>query len=321
MWNLPLFPERASTGAGEVDAVFLGVMIVVMGFLALIVGLIFVFLVRYRRGTKVDRSSPPETDRRLEIAWIVIPFIISMVIFIGAAIVYNRLYDAPADAEVIDVVGIQWMFTLQHAEGKREINELHVPIGRSFRLRMISQDVIHSFYVPAFRVKQDLLPGRYTSLWFKPNKLGTYHLFCAEYCGTKHSGMRGSVIVMEPADYERWLEIGGAGLSLAKQGEELFSRHHCGGCHGASQAVRAPSLNGVYGSQVPVIESEGRSKEPHFVTADDRYIRDSIVRPKAQIVAGYEPLMPSYQDRLGEDELLKIIAYLKSIGSPKENAR
>ncbi|MDB5351491.1 MAG: ctaC [Planctomycetota bacterium] len=319
MWNFPLFPERASTGAHDVDFVFFCVMLVILFFLGLILSLFVTFLIRYRRGTKVNRSEPPDTNLKIEVAWVVIPLIISILLYVLATSVFFRLYRAPGDAYVVNVVGKRWMFTLQHPEGKREINELHVPIGRPVQLQMISQDVIHSFFVPAFRTKQDLLPGRYTTLWFEPTKVGKYHLFCAEYCGTNHSRMAGSVYVMEPADYERWLEVGGSNITLAKQGEALFQARHCGGCHGPSQAVRAPLLDGVYGSQVPVLR-EG-DKVPHFVAADQRYIRDSILEPKKEIVAGYEPLMPSYRDQLGEDDLLKLIAYIKSIGLGKEAAR
>ncbi len=247
----------------------------------------------------------------IEALWIGIPLVIGIVMFTGATIVFFRLYDAPGDAYTVEVVGKQWMFYLQHPEGKREISELHVPVGRPVRLEMISQDVIHSFYVPAFRIKQDLLPGRKSSLWFNPTRVGVYHLFCAEYCGTKHSQMGGTIYVMEPADYEKWLDVGSV-PTLAKQGEALFQTHHCGGCHGGSQAVKAPPLEGVYGTQVPIMRPD---KSTYFVTADDRYIRDSILLPKKEVVAGYEPLMPSFQGVLQEEDILKITAYLKSIGS------
>jgi cytochrome c oxidase subunit 2 len=236
-----------------------------------------------------------------------------MSMYVIGTIVFFDQYEAPGDAFDVSVVGKQWMWHLQHPEGKREINELHLPVGRPVRLKMISQDVIHSFFVPAFRIKQDVLPGRYTTAWFRPTKPGKYHLFCAEYCGTNHSLMKGSVYVMDQAEYDRWLAGEDAGLSMARQGEELFVQHHCAGCHGASQTVRAPRLEGVYGRPVPV--TEGASKDVHFVTADDRYIRDSILLPKAQVVAGYEPVMPSFAGQIGEDDLLRIIAYIKSIGT------
>jgi cytochrome c oxidase subunit 2 len=311
MWRFPLFPDQASSHAADVDAVYFGGLAVLVFFTTLICAIVVTFMIRYRRGNRVNRSNPPRTSIKIEAVWIGFPLLIAIGMFTWAAVVYHRLYDPPPDAYVVDVVGKQWMFYVQHPEGKREINQLHVPIGRPVRLRMISQDVIHSFYVPAFRIKQDLLPGRYTSLWFEPTRIGEYHLFCAEYCGSDHSKMGGMVSVLEPSAYERWLERGSSGISLAKEGEALFQKHHCGGCHGGSQAVRAPMLQGVYGSQVPIM---GRDKEVSFVTADDRYIRDSILLPKRDVVAGYEPLMPSYQGQLSEEDLLKIIAYLKSIG-------
>ena len=316
MWNFPLFPEQASSHAGQVDALYLAELGLVFFFTALICGLVVTFIIRYRKGTKTDRTPPPRTSHVLEATWIGIPLLLSIGMFVWSAILFHKLYDPPGDAYVIDVVGKQWMFYLQHPEGKREINHLHIPLGKPVRVRLISQDVIHSFYIPAFRVKQDLLPLRYTSLWFTPTKIGTYHLLCAEYCGTNHSRMGGTVTVMEPSDYEEWLSIGSSGLSLAKEGEALFQQKGCGGCHGAGAggAVKAPHLEGVYGSQVPILNPG--DKEPHFVTADHRYIHDSIVLPKKEIVAGYEPLMPSYQDEIPEADLLKLIAYIKSIGRP-----
>ena len=230
--------------------------------------------------------------------------------FAWGARLFFKEYQPPGDALDIAVVGKQWMWHLQHPEGRSEINELHIPMGRPIKLTLISHDVIHSFYVPAFRVKQDVLPGRYTTMWFEPSKVGRYHLFCAEYCGTNHSTMRGSVTVMEPADFQSWLSLGGVGPSMAEEGERLFVQHHCAGCHRGSQTVHAPKLEGVFGRPVPI--QEGR--EARFVTADAAYIRDSILLPKAQVVAGYEPVMPSYKDLISEQDLLKIIAYIKSIG-------
>lgn len=312
MWSFPLFPEAASSHAGDVDSVYFMNLGVMVFFLSLVFGLVITFIVRYRRGTRVDRTAPPTTSFTLEAIWIGVPLVMATGMFAWSAIVFHKLYDPPGDAYVIDVVGKQWYFILQHPEGKREINEIHVPLGKPVQLRMTSQDVIHSFYVPAFRVKQDLLPGRYTSLWFNPTKIGVYHLFCAEYCGTNHSRMGGKVHVMEPSDYEAWLEVGSTGLSTAREGRALFQQHHCGGCHGGNGSVKAPPLEGVYGSQVPILNPG--DKQAHFVTADYRYLRDSILLPKKEIVAGYEPLMPSYMDQLSEEEILKILAYLKSIG-------
>ena len=310
-WTFPLVPDQASTTAAKVDAVMLfetGVLV----FATLFVLLLIVFLgLRYRRGHRVNRENPPGHSNLIEAIWIGVPLVISMVMFAWGTIVFFEIYSPPADAVELPVVGKQWMWKVQHPEGKREINELHVPVGQAVKLKMISQDVIHSFFIPAFRVKQDVLPGRYTTLWFRPTKVGTYHLFCAEYCGTDHSVMGGWIHVMEPSAYERWLREG-ATTTMAREGERLFVQYHCAGCHGASPKVQAPRLEGVYGKPVPIM---GEDKQVHFVQADDRYIRDSILLPKSQVVAGYEPIMPSFKGVIGEEDLLKIIEYVKSIGA------
>jgi cytochrome c oxidase subunit 2 len=310
MWNFPLFPQQASSYAGRVDAVFLAELGVVLFFTILICVLILTLAIRYRRGADVDRSRPPLHGRMTEAIWIGGPLILAMAMFVGATEVFFEMVTPPGDASTVYVIGKQWMWKLQHPEGRREINELHVPLGRPVKLVMTSQDVIHSFYVPDFRMKQDVLPGRYTTAWFEPTKVGKYHLFCAEYCGTNHSVMGGWVYVMDPAEYERWLTGETSSSSMAQEGEGLFVQHHCAGCHGASQTVQAPRLEGVYGRPVPIQEGDA----VRFVTADDRYIRDSILMPQAQVVAGYKPVMPPYAGQIGEDDLLKIIEYIKSIG-------
>jgi cytochrome c oxidase subunit II len=311
MWNFPLFPDQASTMAREVDGLYFFELGIAGFFTTLICVLILTFAARYRQKAIVDRSNPPLASRLMEVIWIGVPFVLGMVMFGWGAVVYFRIYEPPGDALEVAVVGKQWMWHLQHAEGRSEINELHIPLGRPVKLTMTSQDVIHSFYVPAFRVKQDVLPGRYTALWFEPTKLGRYHLYCAEYCGTNHSTMGGWVTVMEPVDFQRWLSQGGAGPSMAEEGQRLFVQHHCAGCHRGSQTVKAPVLEGVFGQPVPI----QTGNEVRFVTADAAYIRDSILMPKSQVVAGYEPLMPSYKDQISEPDLLKIIAYIKSIGA------
>jgi cytochrome c oxidase subunit II len=311
MWNFPLIPEQASSNAHRVDALCLFELGIVFFFTALICILILTFAIRYRRGARVDRSRPPLASRKMEVAWVIVPLIISLVMYVWSTNVYFDLYEPPGDAFEISVVAKQWMWYLQHPEGRSEINELHIPVGQAVKLTMTSQDVIHSFFVPAFRVKQDVLPNRYTSLWFRPTKVGRHHLFCAEYCGTNHSQMVGWVYVMEPADYERWLMNGGPGPSRAEEGERLFVRHYCAGCHRGSQIVRAPHLEGVYGHPVPI----QKGQDVEFVTADDRYIRDSILMPKSEVVAGYEPVMPSYKERISEPDLLKILAYIKSLAN------
>ncbi len=316
MWNFPLFPDQASISARQVDALYFFELCMAAFFTILIFILIGSFAVRYRRGTQVDRSHPPVVSRWMEVIWIGVPLFLGLTMFTWGAILYVRDYEPPPGALEVYVVGKQWMWYVQHAEGRAEINELHVPLGQAIKLTMTSQDVIHSFYIPAFRVKQDVVPGRYTSLWFAPMKVGRYHLFCAEYCGTNHSGMVGWVSVMEPVEFQQWLSQAGTGPSVAEQGERLFVQYHCAGCHQGSQIVHAPRLEGVYGRPVPIQQGN----EVHFTLADERYLRDSVLEPKREVVAGYQPLMPSFKDQISEQDLLKIIAYIKSIGA-KEATR
>jgi cytochrome c oxidase subunit 2 len=311
MPTFPLFPEQASTLAGEYDFAFWYEVAIALFFTILVCMAILVMVIRYRRGTRVDRSHPPTHSLKLEILWIGVPALISLSMFFITATLYVKQVTPPKDAIEIPVVGKQWMWKVQHPEGKKEINELHVPIGQPVKLKMISQDVIHSFYIPAFRVKQDVLPGRYTELWFQPTKVGRYNLFCAEYCGTDHSVMGGSVVVMSEADYERWLQSDAGEATVVQAGKDLFVRNHCSGCHGENATVRAPRLEGIFGRPVPIQSGEA----VNFVVADERYIRDSILLPKSQVVAGYQPLMPSYEGQIDEEDLLKLLAYIKSLSA------
>jgi cytochrome c oxidase subunit 2 len=305
--TLPLFPEQASAIAPQVDALYFFLVAVSAFFSLLIAGLVVYFAVKYRRRSESELPPPPATGGAvLEIVWSVIPLGISMLIFGWGASIYFTDYHPPDDASEIYVVAKQWMWKLQHLEGQREINELHIPIGRAVRLKMTSEDVIHSFYVPAFRVKQDVLPGRYTQIWFQPTKAGDYHLFCAEYCGTKHSGMIGWVHVMDPPEYQAWLSGGSGEGSLASQGEKLFQSLACANCHKTDGTGRCPVLEGIYGKTV---ELEGGQK----VTVDDQYLRESILHPQAKIVAGYQPIMPTFQGWVTEDQLLQLIEYIKSL--------
>lgn len=311
MWDFPLFPDRATAIAWRVDAVFFFELAICLAFTALICFLILFYATKYRKGSRADRSNPVSSNHLLEVFWIGVPLAISMVIFAVGTVVYYQMFQVPSDASEVYAMGRQWMWQIEHPGGKREINELHVPLGQPVKLLLSSQDVIHSFYVPAFRVKQDAVPGRFTSMWFQPDKVGKYHMYCAEYCGTKHSGMIGWIVVMEPADYQRWLETGPSTTPMATSGEQLFKSYGCSGCHGVNSTVRAPLLDGVYGHSVPL---DGGT----IVTADERYIRDSILLPASQVVAGYKPVMPTYQGRIKEDELLKIIAYIKALGRKNE---
>jgi cytochrome c oxidase subunit 2 len=229
-----------------------------------------------------------------------------MVMFGWAAVLYYAHAAAPANATEIYVVGKQWMWKLEHVGGQREIDELHVPVGRPVKLIMTSQDVIHSLFMPVFRIKQDVLPGRYTMLWFTATKPGDYHLFCSQYCGTEHAQMIGHVVVMEPAAFERWLESGNASQSMAQEGAARFRQYGCSGCHGPSASVHAPKLEGLFGRRVQL--ADGTS-----TIADERYIHDSVMLPRKDVVAGYEPIMPSFQGQIAEDDLLDIVEYIKSL--------
>jgi cytochrome c oxidase subunit 2 len=231
-----------------------------------------------------------------------------MVIFFWGAVVYFKGRTPPGDSTEVYVVAKQWMWKLEHAEGQREINELHVPVGRDVKLIMTSQDVIHSFFVPAFRMKQDVLPGRYTMAWFRATKPGTYHLFCAEYCGTQHSGMIGDIVVQEPAQYEAWMSGGSTG-PLAATGEKLFAELGCVTCHRTDTQGRGPNLQGVFGK--PVKLEDGR-----MVTADENYVRESILNPGAKIVKGFKPVMPTFQGLVSEEQLNALVAYVKSLAPP-----
>jgi cytochrome c oxidase subunit 2 len=301
-------PEQASKIAPRVDLLF-DFLLVVSG---LITGgiclLIVIFVFKYRRGNPADRSNAPTRNWKLESAWIGIPILLSLFTFVWSARLFYDEYAEPAGALNINVVGQQWFWEMQHPEGPREMDELHIPVGRPIKLTLSSQDVIHDFYVPAFRVKQDALPGRLTSVWFTATQPGRYHLFCAQYCGTQHSNMGGWVYVMEPGDYERWLTHTKPQPSLAEAGEKLFVQFSCAGCHGSHAAVRAPSLDGIYGRTVPLADGS-------MVRVDDRYLYDSIVLPGAQVAAGYQNIMPTYKGSLTQAQLLELVAYLRSLGS------
>ncbi len=304
--NFPLFPPEASTLAGEVDLLFYFLIAVALFFIVLIFLMVTIFAIRYRRRSPDEIPKPIHGSLRLELAWTVIPLMIAMVIFGWSANLYFKMARVPANAMDIYVVGKQWMWKFQHPEGNREINELHVPTGRPIRLTMTSEDVIHSLYVPAFRMKQDVLPGRYQTTWFQATKPGTYHLFCAEYCGTQHSGMGGHVVVMEPRDYEAWLAGDTSGGSMASRGEKLFNELGCVTCHVPDGSGRCPSLVNVFGRPVQLITGEQ-------VVADEAYVRESILRPNAKIVSAYQPIMPTYQGQVSEEGILQLIAYVKSL--------
>jgi len=302
-------PETASTYAARVDGVY-WFLVALTAFFSIAIAVAILYLgVRYRKNAQVNRTpySPPMW---LELSWLIAPAPILLFIFFWSAQVFLEMQRPPADAMQINVVARQWMWKFQHPSGRREIDQLHVPVGRPVRLKMISEDVIHSFYVPAFRTKQDVLPGRFTTAWFEATKPGTYHLFCAEYCGTQHSKMVGSVVVMSPTEYEEWLSGRGGDVSPEVAGAALFEQHRCGSCHGAATAqMRGPTLEGIFGKMIPLVDGSS-------VPADDSYLRESIVRPGAKIVAGYQNLMPTFEGQLSEEELNDLLAYIKTLSGP-----
>ncbi len=306
--NFPFFPEQASAQAFQVDAVYFFLLAVSAFFSLLIATLIVVFAAKYRRRHDDEIGVPIHGSLLLELLWTVPPFLIVMVMFVWGAKVFFDLYRPPAGAMEIYVVGKQWMWKAQHMDGMREINELHVPVGRPVKLIMGSEDVIHSYYIPAFRVKADVIPGRYNHLWFTATKPGRYHLFCAEYCGTKHSGMIGWITAMEPADFQVWLGGGKPSDSPVAAGEKLFTDLTCVTCHAAGPQDRGPTLAGIYGKPVQL---QGG------VTAmvDEAYLRESILMPAAKVVAGYQPVMPPFQGLVTEEQLLQLIAYIRSLSA------
>jgi cytochrome c oxidase subunit 2 len=307
MWSdFPLFPEQASAMARNVDEFYLFMCAVTAFFTIGIASTVVFFAVKYRRRHAHDRPAEIHGSLLLELAWSIIPFLLTVVMFVWATALFFAQQRPPDDSIQINVVGKRWMWKLQHMTGHREINELHVPVGKPVKLILTSEDTIHSFYVPAFRMKKDAVPGRYNETWFRATRAGKYHIFCAEYCGTLHSKMTGWVYVMESAEYQQWLAGGPAPVSPVLAGQKLFSERNCTTCHYADGAGRGPILNGLPGSEVLLLNGQR-------VIADDAYLRESILMPAARVVAGYQPVMPTYQGQLGEEDVANLIAYIKSL--------
>jgi cytochrome c oxidase subunit 2 len=303
--EITLFPDQASTAATRVDALLFFLLGTSTFFVLLIFGVIIYFCIKYRRRSPDERPPRIRGSLRLELFWTAIPLVIAMGAFAWGVQVYFYIIQPPEDAMEIYVVAKQWMWKVQHPEGQREINALHIPLGQPVKLTLTSEDVIHDFFVPAFRVKVDVLPARYVHTWFQATKVGQYDFFCSQYCGTNHSGMIGRVVVMEPAAYREWLREGAEG-SLALDGRKLFLKHQCVVCHSADASARGPVLEGLY--LRPVQMQDNRT-----LLADDNYLRESIVAPEAKIVAGYEPIMPSYAQQLNEEELIQLVEFIKSL--------
>jgi len=312
--HLRFLPIEASTISSQVDAISLVLLIASIAVLALVFGLIIYLGARYRKGSPHSRRIDPRGESFLEWGWTIGTFVVFLGFFFWGTIVYFRMHVAPPGSMEISVVGKQWMWYFQHPDGTREINELHIPVGRPILLTMASQDVIHSLFVPAFRIKQDLVPGRYTHTWFQATKLGVFQLFCTQYCGTMHADMRGRIIVLSQPGYGAWLSHEETepetlrALPPAQMGERLFTKLGCVSCHETMHI--GPDLHGLYGSQVPLADGS-------VAQADENYIRDCITRPDSRRVKGYLPVMPSFQGRVSENELLDLVAYIKSLGAGK----
>src|SRR5712692_9809694 len=304
----PFFPESASTMAPRVDALYFVLLAISAFFGLLIAGLIVYYAIRFHRSSPDQVGTQIHGGMVLEIVWSVIPLLITMVIFVWGASVFFAMSHPPDETLNVYVVGKQWMWKFQHLDGQREINELHVPVGRAVKLITTSEDVIHDFFVPAFRVKADVIPGRYVNIWFQATKPGRYRLFCAEYCGTKHSGMIGEVVAMEPSEYQTWLGGGAAEGSLASAGAKLFQDLACNTCHRPDAQGRGPVLEGQFGKTVTLQSGE-------TVTVDEAYVRESILQPAAKVTAGFQPIMPTFQGLVTEEQLLALVEYVKSLKS------
>jgi len=308
--NFPFFPQAASEQAGQVDALYFFLVAVTAFFTALIAILVVVFAVKFHRKHDAEVGEAIHGSLALEMLWTIIPLGITMVMFVWGAQVFFHMTRPPKGAMEIFIVGKQWMWKAEHMDGAREINELHVPIGQPVKLIMGSEDVIHSFFIPDFRVKADVVPGRLNTMWFTATKPGRYHLFCTQYCGTKHSAMIGWVTAMEPSEYQAWLGGGTSGGSMADNGAKLFQNLACSTCHLENGQGRAPSLRGAFGK--PMQLQSGQT-----VTVDEAYIRESVLNPQAKVVAGFQPIMPTFQGLVTEEQLLQLIAYIKSLGDPQ----
>ncbi len=305
-YPLAIWPAAASASAANTDTlIWLFTALTLLLVVPIFIGITF-FAIRYRDGRVVNRAYREDRDRTLELTWMIIPFVLTLIFFAWGATMFMVHKTPPANATQVEAIGRQWMWKFQHPGGQQEINDLHVPTGEPILINMISQDVIHSLYIPALRIQMETLPGRYTQLWFNADRPGTYRILCSEFCGTDHSNMDGLLTIMTPADYANWLQQAGSSISLASAGKALFSNYGCNGCHGVGSTVRAPSLAGLWGSDVP-LEGGG------VIRADDTYIRDKILNPDHNLIAGYKQVMPAFKGVIPEDEVERLLAYIKTI--------
>jgi cytochrome c oxidase subunit II len=300
-----LFPREASTIAPWMDELYFFLLAMTVVGIILVGAIVFTFSMRYRKSVH-PVATQIEGSTLLEATWTIIPLAIFLVCFVWGALLYFRIYNPPVNSMNIYIVGKQWMWKAEHPGGQHEINALHVPTGRPIQLTMISQDVFHSFSIPDFRIKREVIPGRYSTMWFEATTPGTYHMFCTQYCGTNHSAMIGEITVLTPADYKKWTEESTSGMSLAQNGERLFASMGCNACHSGNAAARGPNLAGVYGSKLTLTNGSA-------VLVNDAYLRDAILNPSQHITAGYAPIMPTYQGQISEDGLIDIVEYLKTL--------
>jgi cytochrome c oxidase subunit 2 len=302
-----LFPREASTIAPYMDELYLFLLAITVVGLVLVGAILFTFSIRYRRSVH-PVATQIEGSTLLEATWTIIPLGLFLICFVWGALLYFRIYNPPVNSMNIYIVGKQWMWKAEHPGGQHEINALHVPTGQPIQLTMISQDVFHSFSIPDFRIKREVIPGRYSTVWFEATTPGTYHLFCTQYCGTNHSAMIGEITVLSPADYRKWTEESTSGMSLAQNGERLFASMGCNACHSGNAAARGPSLAGVYGSKLQLTNGSQ-------VLVNDAYLRDAILNPSEHITAGYAPIMPTYQGQISEDGLIDLVEYVKTLNT------
>ncbi len=302
-----LFPREASTIAPYTDALYFFLLAITVLGIALVGALLIVFSIRYRK-ERSPVATHIEGSTLLEATWTIIPLALFLIVFVWGALLYFRIYTPPVNSMNVYVVGKQWMWKAEHPGGQHEINALHVPVGRPVQLTMISQDVFHSFSIPDYRVKREVIPGRYSTVWFEATEPGVYHLFCTQYCGTLHAGMIGQITALKPDDYEKWTRESTSGMSLAQNGERLFASLGCISCHSGNAAARGPNLAGVYGSRIQ--QADGTQ-----VLVNDAYLRDTILNPSQHVVAGYAPIMPTYQGQVSEDGLIDLVEYIKNLNT------
>ena len=305
--NSALFPREASSIAPQMDALYFFLLGMTLTGLVLVGAILVVFSMRYRKSVH-PVATQIEGSTLLEATWTIIPLAIFLITFVWGAVLYFRIYNPPVNSMNIYIVGKQWMWKAEHPGGQHEINALHVPTGQNIQLTMISQDVFHSFSIPDFRIKREVIPGRYSTVWFNATTPGVYHIFCTQYCGTNHSQMIGEVTALSPDDYKKWTEESTSGMSLAQNGERLFASMGCNACHSGNAAARGPSLAGVFGSRLTLTNGSQ-------VLVNEAYLRDAILNPSQHVTSGYAPIMPTYQGQISEDGLIDLVEYLKTLST------